>query len=346
MISLAFLFVTVLFLLTTATLSFGLSNFHFHVFVDLPSILFILMGVAGYFCLFGRKEFRWGVKTFFAFSFPPDDHSPESGRFFLKLARFTLTWGLLGMVLGIILVMSNLDPDKMGPGVAICLLTFLYASGLALFVFLPIGLRLSPPTAELPTFFRFSAYHLILGLVGFFLVRWLVVLLVFAITLPPDARTGPISFGELGTVAQQAAFVLNPADPAGDCSPFPLGLRTIYLLWDVPGIILMVGSWWLFRMASGKRRRWIGAPVIVLIGLFWSIQCLVLMLTNLDPDTFGAGFAVTMLTTFYGFLAAIGFLIADMVSGKKGGVPSSPVHSEEIEQARQIIDRVVENERR
>ena len=311
MISLAFLIITVLF-----SLSFMIPSrsIRFAIFADLPSLLFVLLGITGYFLLFGRKEFSRGIKTFFAFSYPLDEQTSESGRFFLRLTEFTLVWGVFGMVLGLVCMMFNLDPDTFGPVMAISLLSPLYALGLALFVFLPIGLRLSPPTVKFSVFWRFPVYSLLLlGLIGFFLLRCLIVFL-----LPLVYQTSAQGFG---AVVQQAAFTLNPADPTGNYSLFqPYGF---FMYWDPPGIILMVASWWLFRMASGKRRRWIGAPVIILIGLFWSIQCFVMLLSKFTPEMIGPGFAVVMLTTFYGFLAAAGFLIADCVkSGDYAGVPA------------------------
>ena len=38
---------------------------------------------------------------------------------------------------------------------------------------------------------------------------------------------------------------------------------TILLFVDIPSVVMILASWWLFRMASGKRRRGIGAPVAV-----------------------------------------------------------------------------------
>ena len=98
-------------------------------------------------------------------------------------------------------------------------------------------------------------------------------------------------------------------------------------------------------MASGRRRKWIAAPAIILIGLFWSILGMVIMLCDLDPETLAPGFACSMLSTFYAFIAAIGFLIADMVPGNRsGGQPASSDDSEKAEQAKEILDRAVENE--
>ena len=324
MIFLGFLIFAVLFLLSVA-----ISATNFFVFVDVPSFLFILLGVAGYFLLFGRNEFGRGVKTFFAFSFPPDDNTHESGRFFLRLSRFTLTWGLLGVVIGIFLLMTNLNPDTLGYALAICLLSFLCASGLVLFVFLPIGLRLLPPTSQLTAFRQMAIRLLIFGLVGFVLMRFLVVIVLRNVLAEPAGLSALLAF--------------NPADPKGDIFG-SFGFHWILLFWDVPSLVLIVGSWWAFRLASGKRRSWIAAPVVILIGIFWSVQCFIFMLADFAPDLAGAGFAVAMLTTLFGFIAAAGFLIADIRHGFKD--PPSLPPAEGTEQAKAIIDRAVESERR
>jgi hypothetical protein len=331
MISLAFLIIAVLFVLAASIQGFAL----LWIFVDAQSLLFVLLGIAGYFLLFGRKEFRRGVKTFFAFSFPPDEHDLESGQFFLRLSSFTMRWGILGMLLGVIMIMTDLNPDTVGHALAISLLSFLYASGLALFVFLPIGLRLSPPMVQPPGFWRFSVWHLLFALVAFYLLRCLAAFMMLAVSHDPAES--------FGVVFQQAAFTINPADPQGNYSPFGYG---IFLYIDPVSIVLMVAGWWTFRLASGKRRRWIAAPVVILIGIFWSIQGFVFMLANLNPDTICAGFMVLTLTTLYGFIAAIGFLIVDSIKSGNDKTPSSPALSDETEQAKQIIDRVVEKERR
>jgi len=332
MIFLGFLIFAILFLLSVAV---ALSTTSIGVFVDMPSLLFILLGLAGYILFYGRKEFVCGMRTFFAFSFPPSEDNGESGRYFLRFSQFILAWGLLGMVIGVLLMMADLNPDTARWGFAVSLLSFLYASGLALFVFLPIGLRLSPPTLQPPAFWRFSFWHLLFTLAAFYLVRCLVVMLVFFLSHEAPEY--------IGVVFGQAAFMLNPADPTGKYNPF-ISFYGSLLLWDVPSLVLMVGSWWAFRLASGKRRRWIAAPVVILMGIFWSVQGFIFMLANLNPELVGAGFSVAMLTTLYGFIAAAGFLIADMRRGFKDPLTLPPV--EGTEQAKGIIDRAVENERR
>jgi len=307
MIFLAFLIFAALFVMGATAQGWS----YIGLFLDVPSLLFTLLGIAGFFLVFGRKELGRGVKTFFAFSYPQDDHSPESGRFFLRLATFTLFWGFVGVLWGLLVILIDMNPDTVGVGIAFSLLSFLYASGIALFVFLPIGLRLSPPTIPLPGFWRLSIWQQLCCLLFFFLLAYLIVV-------------------------------------CSDLGVFPprFGFASIVLFIDVATLVLVVASWWIFRMASGKRRKWMAAPAIILMGLFWSIVGLVIMLGDLDPDTIGAGLAVTMLTTLYAFIGAIGFLIADTVSeNRSGGVPSSLDDSEKTEQAKEILDRAVEKER-
>ena len=211
MIFLAFLIFAALFVMGATAQGWS----YIGLFLDVPSLLFTLLGIAGFFLVFGRKEFGRGVKTFFAFSYPQDDHSPESGRFFLRLTTFTLSWGLWGVVFGMLGSLVELNPDTVGQTLAFSLLSFLYASGLALLVFLPIGIRLSPPTLPLPISWRFSVWNLFVGLVAFYLVRCLAVIVALLIPSPekPNVLSIPINNPEV--VFQRAAFILNPVDSTG-----------------------------------------------------------------------------------------------------------------------------------
>ena len=339
MIFLAFLLYAVLFILAVALGGWDKLG----VFVDVPSILLILLGITGFTLHYGRKHFRRGIKTFFAFSFPPDDESAETGRFFMRLAEFTVRWGLVIMGFGLVMMLMDLDADHIGSPVAVALLSFLYASGLAVFVFLPIGLRLSPPDLQ-PVTWKLAVRLAFTGIVIFFMVRLMIVLLGFSWQNLRDHQESYLQFNTTGQVLRQTFFVINPADPQGNYSPFQEYGFPMY--WDFASLIVVVGSWWLFRMASGRRRKLIAAPVIILIGIFWSITGFCMMLCDIDLDTFGAGVFVSMLPTLYAFIGAAGFLIVDMWKSGDCGVPSSPAPCEGIDQAKEIIDRVVENERR
>ena len=350
MISLGFLIFAILFVLSI--MLGGLDKLP--VFWDFNSFVLVSLGIAGYTLLFGRKEFVRGMKVFFAFSFPQDDDATKAGRFFLRLAEFILSWGLFVMIFGLVMMLADLDPDKVGIGVAVCILGFLYAMSIALFVFLPIGLRLSPSTLPMSGLWRFSIRQWLIAFFSFFLIRCLFVV-IFIILQAPE-RTGPITSQEFGTVVSRAAFMFNPADPQGDVLPsvadvgMPLYfLQMLCCFWDLPCLVLVVGGWWAFRLASGKRRKMIAAPVVILIGLTGTILGCVLMLSDLDPELLGCGFLVSMISTLYGFIGAVGFLISDMRSNPGTNVPDSCAvsptlsESEDMEQAKQIIDRAVED---
>jgi len=297
------------------------------------------------------------MKTFFAFSFSPDEDNVETGRFFLRLTKFTVNWGLLGMIFALLLIMLDLDPDILGYKIAFCLFSILYAFGFALFVFFPIGIRLSP--SELHRSSCWLAIRLSLtGLAIFFIVRFIFVLITLAI-ITPDRPMEPVQPNEIGFVVQQTFLTFLPGDPEGNVLPHlhRWGFDMIWFFYDLPSLILVVGGWWIFRMASGRRRRWIAAPVIILIGIFWSIVGFALILSDLDPNSLGASFAVAILTTLYAFIGAAGFLIMDVRHAFKevpNDSPSSDLRAatdtvppaEGMEQAKEIIDRVVERERR
>ena len=52
-------------------------------------------------------------------------------------------FGMIGTVVGLIVIMANLsDPDKIGPGLAVALITTLYGSMVANMVFIPLGQKL------------------------------------------------------------------------------------------------------------------------------------------------------------------------------------------------------------
>jgi len=61
---------------------------------------------------------------------------------FESMGGYAPTIGILGAVLGLIHVMSNLnDPSKLGGGIAAAFVATLYGVGLANIVFLPLGAR-------------------------------------------------------------------------------------------------------------------------------------------------------------------------------------------------------------
>lgn len=58
-------------------------------------------------------------------------------------------WGMIGTVIGLIVIMANLsDPNAIGPGLAVALITTLYGAIAANFLFIPLGGKLKYRTDE------------------------------------------------------------------------------------------------------------------------------------------------------------------------------------------------------
>ena len=72
------------------------------------------------------------------------EHHGKAGAKVLETAGgFAPTIGIIGAVLGLIHVMSNLtDPSKLGTGIAVAFVATIYGVGLANLIFLPLGARL------------------------------------------------------------------------------------------------------------------------------------------------------------------------------------------------------------
>jgi hypothetical protein len=68
------------------------------------------------------------------------------------------------------------------------------------------------------------------------------------------------------------------------------------------------------------------------------------LLSDLDPNVLGPGIAVGVIPLLYAFIGAAGFLIADIHCSFREP-PLSPA-AEGTEQAKAIVERVVEKERR
>ncbi|WP_078555519.1 flagellar motor protein MotP [Bacillus alkalicellulosilyticus] len=68
---------------------------------------------------------------------------------FLKMGEYAPAWGMIGTLIGLVIMLQNLnDPAKLGPSMAIALLTTLYGTVLANLVFLPIAAKLENKTDE------------------------------------------------------------------------------------------------------------------------------------------------------------------------------------------------------
>src|SRR5699024_9771730 len=74
----------------------------------------------------------------------------DRGRILLeKAGEYAPAWGMIGTLIGLVLMLSNLDdPASLGPNMAVALLTTLYGSVLANLVFLPMASKLAIKTEE------------------------------------------------------------------------------------------------------------------------------------------------------------------------------------------------------
>jgi chemotaxis protein MotA len=61
-----------------------------------------------------------------------------------NMAKFAPAFGMIGTLVGLVLMLAQMDnPDAIGPGMAVALLTTLYGSMLANMVFMPLGDKLA-----------------------------------------------------------------------------------------------------------------------------------------------------------------------------------------------------------
>lgn len=63
--------------------------------------------------------------------------------FFGALSKYAPAFGMIGTLIGLILMLANMDPATIGKGMAVALLTTLYGATAANFVFLPIADKLA-----------------------------------------------------------------------------------------------------------------------------------------------------------------------------------------------------------
>lgn len=72
------------------------------------------------------------------------------GRIILeKCGEYAPAWGMIGTLVGLVLMLSNLDdPASLGPNMAVALLTTLYGTVLANLVFIPMASKLENQTEE------------------------------------------------------------------------------------------------------------------------------------------------------------------------------------------------------
>ncbi len=63
--------------------------------------------------------------------------------FWKQIAAMGPAWGMIGTLIGLVLMLRNMDPDKIGPNMAVALITTYYGSVLANWICAPITTKLS-----------------------------------------------------------------------------------------------------------------------------------------------------------------------------------------------------------
>ncbi|WP_035172010.1 motility protein A [Caldanaerobius polysaccharolyticus] len=78
-----------------------------------------------------------------------EERSKEEGGVFRTLATFAPAFGMIGTLIGLINMLKNLnDPSKIGPGMAVALITTFYGSILAYMLFIPIAKKIGIRSKE------------------------------------------------------------------------------------------------------------------------------------------------------------------------------------------------------
>jgi len=78
-----------------------------------------------------------------------EDRHKKGKAIFDQFGAFAPAWGMLGTLVGLILMLANLDdPDALGPGMAVALVTTFYGSLMANLFFLPIANKLERRSKE------------------------------------------------------------------------------------------------------------------------------------------------------------------------------------------------------
>ncbi len=138
------------FLLASILLAFSiiLAGAPLSAFWDVPSVVAIVASVL----LFAAGAGHWltfcrGIGGIFSPEIPKDE---ATSKFFEKLVHFTLCAGLFWTLLGFIIILGSMDPETVGVGLAVSLLTVFYSLFFSLFLFWPIAVRTKPEECRDP----------------------------------------------------------------------------------------------------------------------------------------------------------------------------------------------------
>jgi hypothetical protein len=276
-------------------------------YLDIPSFLFVLLGVLLHVFLWGKPYFVTGMK---AVANRPQNSHPKIAAYFQQLAIWTLGVGVVGMILSTILgIFLMHDPDKIGIAFGFSLLSFFYAGWLAVMVFQPISVRFSGDSELAPetstrrwfTILRFPIFATLFVLVAFFLTR--AVMALGIITMTTNDMSTLVLSRDLPLLGELTFFSINPANMRENFIDY---LRNPVIFWDTPSLLFVFGSIGAFRLAAGKlRNRFDWIPVCILFGVLWSIGGLVIIFRGFNPEIYVLGCFVALLSVFYGLIAAL-----------------------------------------
>ena len=137
-------FVYILIFAATVAFSIILAGGTIYGFIDYPSVVMVVASILLFVLASGQwKEFSCGIKHLFEWQRPEQIDSKTAvriSRLFRTLSFASLAIGGFWSIMGIILMLCNLNPETIGQGLAIVLLTLFYSFFLSVAVFFPISL--------------------------------------------------------------------------------------------------------------------------------------------------------------------------------------------------------------
>ena len=110
-------------------------------FIDIPSLLIVLGGTLGM-LIFGCSSIPNMVSAVFSGD-ATNEQLTAAAKGWRMARSYTLAFGVIGTFIGGVIMLKNMDdPAAIGPGVALAILTILYALLLSFAVYLPLQSRL------------------------------------------------------------------------------------------------------------------------------------------------------------------------------------------------------------
>lgn len=279
-------------------------QFHFEFF----AFTYILTGISGRILLSGPLKFLRGLK---AILFSPKEEDREISEFYRKLANFTLVWGSLGFLTGVIISTIGIRHlDQIGYGLAFGIFSFFYASCIVFCLFWPIRFRYEPkyPLIGPELSGHFPVAESLLGFSGYALLRLLMSLVLIAMCNYQQYSEEYIRPDELSLAFLIAIIPISPTDFISEIGDY----SKIGIYINLPSFLSILAGLGIFRLSAGRIRNrldWI--PVSILLGVIFSIYGFIIMFSNLDPSKYGSGVFVSFLSSLYGLIFAILFFIGN-----------------------------------